>query len=30
VDAGQMDRQKLAEAIKKYDIDATKPNPMTV
>jgi pyruvate dehydrogenase E1 component len=30
VDAGQMDRQKLAEAIKKYGIDATKPNPMTV
>ena len=30
VDAGQMDRQKLAEAIKKYGIDATKPNPMSV
>jgi pyruvate dehydrogenase E1 component len=30
VDAGQFDRQKLAEAIKKYDIDTTKPNPMTV
>ena len=30
VDAGQMDRQKLAEAIKQYGIDATKPNPMTV
>ena len=30
VDAGQLDRQKLAEAIKKYGIDATKPNPMTV
>jgi pyruvate dehydrogenase E1 component len=30
VDAGQMDRQKLAEAIKKYGIDTTKPNPMTV
>ncbi len=30
VDSGHLDRQKLAEAIKKYDIDATKPNPMTV
>jgi pyruvate dehydrogenase E1 component len=30
VDAGQLDRQKLAEAIKKYNIDTTKPNPMTV
>ena len=30
VDAGQMDRQKLAEAIQKYEIDITKPNPMTV
>jgi len=30
VDAGQLDRQKLAEAIKKYGIDITKPNPMTV
>jgi pyruvate dehydrogenase E1 component len=30
VDAGQFDRQKLAEAIKKYGIDTTKPNPMTV
>jgi pyruvate dehydrogenase E1 component len=30
VDAGQMDRQKLAQAIQKYGIDATKPNPMTV
>lgn len=30
VDSGQLDRSKLAEAIKKYDIDATKPNPMTV
>jgi pyruvate dehydrogenase E1 component len=30
VDAGQLDRQKLAEAIKKYEIDITKPNPMTV
>ena len=29
-DSGQLDRAKLAEAIKKYDIDATKPNPMTV
>ena len=30
VDSGQLDRSKLAEAIKKYDIDTTKPNPMTV
>ncbi len=30
VDAGQMDRQKLADAIQKYGIDTTKPNPMTV
>ncbi len=30
VDAGQLDRQKLAEAIKKYEIDITKPNPMMV
>jgi pyruvate dehydrogenase E1 component len=30
VDAGQIDRQVLAEAIKKYEIDITKPNPMTV
>jgi pyruvate dehydrogenase E1 component len=30
VDAGQMDRQKLAEAIQKYEIDVTKPNPMLV
>jgi pyruvate dehydrogenase E1 component len=30
VDAGQLDRQKLAEAIKKYEIDTAKPNPMTV
>jgi len=30
VDAGQLDRQKLAEAIKKYGIDTAKPNPMTV
>jgi pyruvate dehydrogenase E1 component len=30
VDAGQMDRQKLAQAIQKYGIDTTKPNPMTV
>jgi len=29
-DAGQFDRQKLAEAIKKYGIDTAKPNPMTV
>ena len=29
-DAGQFDRQKLAEAIAKYGIDTTKPNPMTV
>ena len=30
VDAGQLDRQILAEAIQKYGIDTTKPNPMTV
>jgi pyruvate dehydrogenase E1 component len=30
VDAGQLDRQKLAEAIKKYEINTAKPNPMTV
>jgi len=30
VDAGLLDRQKLAEAIKKYEIDTAKPNPMTV
>jgi len=30
VDAGQLDRSKLAEAIKKYGIDSSKPNPMTV
>ncbi len=30
VDAGQLDRKKLAEAIQKYGIDITKPNPMTV
>jgi pyruvate dehydrogenase E1 component len=30
VDAGQLDRQKLAEALKKYNIDIAKPNPMTV
>ena len=30
VDSGQLDRQKLAEAIKKYGIDTNKPNPMTV
>ena len=29
-DAGQYDRKKLTEAIKKYNIDTTKPNPMTV
>jgi len=30
VDSGQFDRQKLADAIKKYGIETTKPNPMTV
>ena len=30
VDSGQLDRSKLAEAIQKYNIDTTKPNPMTV
>ena len=30
VDSGQIDRQKLADAIKKYGIDTSKPNPMTV
>jgi pyruvate dehydrogenase E1 component len=30
VDAGQLDRQKLSEAIKKYEIDFNKPNPMIV
>ena len=30
VDEGQFDRQKLVEAIKKYGIDTSKPNPMTV
>jgi len=30
VDSGQFDRQKLADAIKKYGIDTSKPNPMTV
>ena len=30
VDAGQLDRSKLAEAIQKYGIDSSKPNPMTV
>jgi pyruvate dehydrogenase E1 component len=30
VDAGQLDRQILAQAIQKYGIDTTKPNPMTV
>ncbi|SNX28494.1 pyruvate dehydrogenase E1 component [Polynucleobacter meluiroseus] len=29
-DAGQFDRQKLAQAIQKYGIDTNKPNPMTV
>jgi len=29
-DEGQMDRAKIAEAIKKYDIDPGKPNPLTV
>jgi pyruvate dehydrogenase E1 component len=28
-DAGQIDRQKIAEAIKKYNINIQKPNPMT-
>ena len=28
-DAGQIDRQKIAEAIKKYNINVQKPNPMT-
>jgi pyruvate dehydrogenase E1 component len=27
-DAGQIDRQKIAEAIKKYNINVQKPNPM--
>ena len=30
VDAGQLDRQTLAQALKKYNIDIAKPNPMTV
>ena len=30
VDAGHLDRQKLADAIQKYGIDISKPNPMTV
>ncbi len=29
-DEGQVDRAKIAEAIKKYDIDPGKPNPLTV
>jgi pyruvate dehydrogenase E1 component len=29
-DDGQLDRTKVAEAIKRYDIDPAKPNPMTV
>jgi pyruvate dehydrogenase E1 component len=29
-DEGQVDRAKIAEAIKKYGIDADKPNPLTV
>jgi pyruvate dehydrogenase E1 component len=29
-DEGQLDRAKVAEAIKKYGIDANKPNPLTV
>ncbi len=29
-DDGQMDRAKIAEAIRKYDIDPGKPNPLTV
>jgi pyruvate dehydrogenase E1 component len=29
-DDGNLDRGKVAEAIKKYDIDPAKPNPMTV
>jgi pyruvate dehydrogenase E1 component len=28
-DAGQIDRQKIAEAIQKYNINVQKPNPMT-
>ncbi len=29
-DEGQMDRAKVADAIRKYDIDPGKPNPLTV
>ncbi len=29
-DEGQVDRAKIAEAIRKYDIDPGKPNPLTV
>jgi pyruvate dehydrogenase E1 component len=29
-DEGQLDRAKLAEAIRKYDVDPEKPNPLTV
>ena len=29
-DEGQLDRARIAEAIKKYDIDPGKPNPLTV
>jgi pyruvate dehydrogenase E1 component len=29
-DEGQIDRARIAEAIKKYDIDPGKPNPLTV
>jgi len=29
-DEGQIDHQKVAEAIKKYGLDPKKPNPMTV
>ncbi len=29
-DEGQVDRARIAEAIKKYDIDPGKPNPLTV
>jgi pyruvate dehydrogenase E1 component len=29
-DEGQIEHQKVAEAIKKYGLDPKKPNPMTV
>jgi pyruvate dehydrogenase E1 component len=29
-DNGQLERQKIAEAIQKYGIDTNKPNPITV